>query len=261
MLDYVKKIAVADLAKRRNALLDILREENIPFRLERARQNTHWVENIIVSFGNEEKKLVIGGHYDSVDGSCGAVDNASSVAILIRLAKEMTLRRKTGIEIVFFDREEYEDHGSEQYIQSIGAERISGAVILDMCGFGDTVTVILKGNRSNPIFGKLLSDSVLETHLVYCAPALPFRFSDDEQFEQAGIPNVALTTLKQEEAKWFVEVSNVYLETGNFSNAHRQEMKSFESSQTLHNGSKDKIDTVLEKTMQQVYSFLADGLL
>ena len=40
-------------------------------------------ENIIVRFGHGEKKIVVGAHYDAVEGSPGADDNGSGVAVVL----------------------------------------------------------------------------------------------------------------------------------------------------------------------------------
>lgn len=121
--NYVERIAHREKDRRRDAILDILREEEIPFSLRRIKENEHWTENIVISFPPFTRRLALGAHYDNVEGSAAANDNASGVSILIRLTKYLLETGKTNIEIVFFDREEYGDHGGSAYIQETG-ERV-----------------------------------------------------------------------------------------------------------------------------------------
>jgi len=114
MRDNLIKMSFANQELRRNGLLSILRTHEILFTLIHNKIREHWVENIIVSKNDGCPRLVIGAHYDSLDGSTGANDNAATVCILIELAKAFIINPpKLPINIVFFDQEEYADRGSE----------------------------------------------------------------------------------------------------------------------------------------------------
>ncbi len=82
-MKYVRQIANVDKIKRRDAVLSILSEHKIPFKLCGQMQNKHYTENIVVTVNPAEKRYVIGAHYDNVEGSIGAVDNASGVSVLL----------------------------------------------------------------------------------------------------------------------------------------------------------------------------------
>lgn len=81
--------------------------------------------------------ILLGGHYDTVEESPGADDNATAVATLLEAArlfqKEQTPRT---LRLVFFDLEEAGLLGSEYYVQHHQSDTdFHGAVILDMLGY------------------------------------------------------------------------------------------------------------------------------
>lgn len=196
-MDLVKRLAVAEQQGRRGALLDILREKALPFETVRMRQGEHWVENIVVPLGERGaggKRLVLGAHYDSVEGSTGANDNAAAVSILIRLACALRGTERP-IDVVFFDREEVEDHGSEAYIQRVGAEKIAAMINLDVCGYGTRVAVYDKGFLGDGRFAWALDGAVLARHNVALPGYLPK--GDDRIFDQAQIPNISVGILPE----------------------------------------------------------------
>ena len=91
--------------------------------------------------GSSDKVVVIGAHYDSVDGSPGADDNASGVAALIELANRMRhAKPKRTIRFVAFINEEpphftTEQMGSLQYAEAHRDEPIEAMLSLEMLGF------------------------------------------------------------------------------------------------------------------------------
>ena len=96
--------------------------------------------NIIVRINNGKgsKRTVIGAHYDSC-GGVGADDNASSVAVLIELAKEFH-NKPINLDIVFFTLEEPPCFGkgimgSKKYFESTEGKNIDLMINLDMIGF------------------------------------------------------------------------------------------------------------------------------
>ena len=260
LVENVYQIAVADQIQRREKIKTILRKKKIPFTVQQALHGKHIVENIIVSFGNDERFLVFGAHYDSVEGSTGANDNASGVSILIELAAVLYARKAAGIEIVFFDREETDDHGSIAYIQNRGKEHIAAMINLDMCGFGDFMWMVSKFNIDNPVFGDLMKKEVIYRHDIICVDKVPFRIGDDESFDEAGIPNITIETLAQEERP-LVETIKKSLEEGKgISNELRQKMRATISASTYHNGVNDNVSIISEKCMSTVFAYLLDGL-
>jgi len=186
--------------------------------------------NIIAELrGTEEpdRILIVGAHYDTVEGTPGADDNASGVAVLLELARlhAETRFRKT-VRFVAFTLEEppffrSRQMGSRVYARSLKArgEQIEGMLCLEMVGYYSQA----KGSQSFPFFWlrwrypttgnfiTVVSNSAsgplqthvrdaLKTHAVlpvetYTGPWwIPgVDFSDHSSFWKEGYPAVMLT--------------------------------------------------------------------
>ena len=89
--------------------------------------------------GQEElPPLIIGAHFDTVAGSPGADDNASALAVLLHVARQvrgMTLTRP--IRFIAFNLEEENLLGSTAYASFLRGdhETIHGAIILECVGY------------------------------------------------------------------------------------------------------------------------------
>lgn len=102
--------------------------------------------NIIVDLpviGDSKKVLIIGAHYDSIENSPGANDNASGVAALIEIGKYLSrksLRHKVRL-IAFVNEEppffQTQEMGSLVYARSLsrGKEDIIGMIALETIGY------------------------------------------------------------------------------------------------------------------------------
>jgi len=82
--------------------------------------------------------IVIGAHYDTVPGSPGADDNATGVAVLLELAREIASGPlKYPVQLVAFDMEEYgylgSSHHAAKYKQQ--QESIRLMISLEMVGY------------------------------------------------------------------------------------------------------------------------------
>jgi Peptidase family M28 len=86
--------------------------------------------------------LLVGAHYDSVQGSPGADDNASALAVALEVAHWFASHetQKT-LKIVFFDQEEVQSEGygllgSTAFVEQVdNLVNLEGAIILEMVGF------------------------------------------------------------------------------------------------------------------------------
>jgi len=186
--------------------------------------------NIIVERrGTQEpdRILVVGAHYDTVEGTPGADDNASGVAVLLELARlhAETRFRKT-VRFVAFTLEEppffrSRQMGSRVYARSLKerGEQVEGMLCLEMVGYYSQE----KGSQSFPLFWlrwrypttgnfiTVVSNSAsepLQTHVRDALKAhsvLPVEtytgpwwipgvdFSDHSSFWKEGYPAVMLT--------------------------------------------------------------------
>ena len=82
--------------------------------------------------------IVIGAHYDTVPGSPGADDNATGVAVLLELARDIASKPlKYPVQLVAFDMEEYgylgSSHHAAKYKQQ--QESIRLMISLEMLGY------------------------------------------------------------------------------------------------------------------------------
>ena len=85
-----------------------------------------------------ERVFILGAHYDTVPGSPGADDNASAIAVLLEIARNIQSVSLEGtVRLIAFTLEEYGYIGSSHYVESLkkGKEEILGMISLEMVGF------------------------------------------------------------------------------------------------------------------------------
>ncbi|NJL17728.1 MAG: M28 family peptidase [Nitrospira sp.] len=166
--------------------------------------------------------LILGAHFDTVEGSPGADDNASALAVILQIARqiqEMPLIRP--IRLIAFNLEEEHLLGSAAYASFLSetSDAIHGAIILECVGYashqersqkipsgvpiavptiGDFLAVI--GNeRSHALTGSVTH--VMTSHLPIVPLIVPgngeqlpdTRRSDHTPFWEHGFPAVMLT--------------------------------------------------------------------
>ena len=82
--------------------------------------------------------FILGAHYDTVPGSPGADDNASAIAVLLEVARNIQTAPLEGtVRLIAFSLEEYNFVGSTHYVEKFqrGEEKILGMISLEMVGF------------------------------------------------------------------------------------------------------------------------------
>ncbi|MEM7792981.1 MAG: M28 family peptidase [Cyanobacteria bacterium P01_C01_bin.118] len=89
-----------------------------------------------------DHKILVGAHYDSVQGSPGADDNASAVVAALEIARIFAdYPTDKTLQVVFFDQEELQPEGagllgSNAFVgEAPNLEGLDGAVILEMLGY------------------------------------------------------------------------------------------------------------------------------
>jgi aminopeptidase YwaD len=157
-----------------------------------------------VKAGVSASAIVLGAHIDTKASAPGGNDNASGVAVVLELARDLRgADTAATIEFVLFGAEEMVDsnadhhhYGSRQFVQSTTAEQRSslvGMISVDMVGYGSEFTVRTMG--SGP---QLLKDMLMGYSTENGLPALysqdtgTYGWSDHEPFELAGYPAVWL---------------------------------------------------------------------
>ncbi|BCK00680.1 M28 family peptidase [Anaerocolumna chitinilytica] len=254
MMNYVESIAKSNKEERFKNILEILEENQLPYEIYHNKYKNHWVNNIIIPINrkNSDKRFVFSAHYDNFDGSTASNDNASGVAILIKLAEFMQrMELNNCYDIIFFDREEYEDRGSEQYIEHIGKDNIVGVINIDTCGFGDTIILGPEKNLSNKAFN-FITKKTLEQHPIQLIKKTPG--SDDRSFEILNIPNLSVGIVPAEDISSILAIINCEIEGSDPLSIVGLQPPTFV--ETTHNGIKDNIKYVSDFSMQITYKFL-----
>ncbi len=182
MIDYLTK-KVTQLAKPgfRNAKGDswaettslietLIRETgNIPQITEWGESNQY--KNFTIRFPGEiSKTIILGAHYDTYDETPGADDNASSVAVLLGILKELpaNFKRHFTFEFIFYACEEppfFDTNEMGSYVDASKRkpEDIEMMICLEMVGFFKNeknsqkypfgILKYIYGNRGNFIMG------------------------------------------------------------------------------------------------------------
>lgn len=88
--------------------------------------------------GRSASRLILGAHFDTVEGTPGADDNASGVAVLLEAARLLAPQSlDCTLECVAFNLEELNMVGSGHYVQTLTRSRapVIGMYSLEMVGF------------------------------------------------------------------------------------------------------------------------------
>lgn len=141
--------------------------------------------------GGTGRRIVIGGHYDSVESSPGANDNASGVAAMLEVAR---LLRADGagprpnVEFVAFGAEELGLFGSRHYASSQRIQGVGAMINMDMVGVGDRLLIGNSGGNERVV------DAAMEAarRLGIQVTRQRMGASDHQPFERAGVPAVFL---------------------------------------------------------------------
>ncbi|MFQ5451578.1 MAG: M20/M25/M40 family metallo-hydrolase [Nitrospinaceae bacterium] len=111
-----------------------VREESVPF------DGTHSPNILGLKEGTSpgEETFILAAHYDTVEGTPGADDNASAVAALLEIARCLdSSRLRVPLLFAAFTLEEYGFVGSRYFVERARErnERFQGMISLEMVGF------------------------------------------------------------------------------------------------------------------------------
>jgi len=141
--------SIQDYAKIQEAeryILTFLEGQGIPFALQGYDLDGKRYNNIVVTLegsSHREELVIIGAHYDTISGTPGADDNASAVAVLLELCRDLKdYRPERTLRMIFFVLEEPPSFmtpamGSHVYAQQAldRGENIHGMISLEMLGY------------------------------------------------------------------------------------------------------------------------------
>jgi Zn-dependent M28 family amino/carboxypeptidase len=211
--------------------------------------------NIVVAVGTGTEEIVVGAHYDAArlpDGSLsrGAVDNAASSVILVRLADTLrgeTLPVRVKVKIVWFDMEELGLIGSAQYVQEHASDRIAAMLNFDINASGNTVVFGPSERKENAGLRRtLVQTCAAEEAACVGFPQMPP--GDDRPFVKAGVPSVSIGTVAA------IEAHQLWLIMNAGPNAGLAPGTAPATLRTIHTA-EDTIEKVNEETMARMLRF------
>lgn len=137
ILDFVKRLESKTDSQRFEIITDILKEWNIDFFIQNYSQNH---QNIIVQNNPNQRNIALGSHFDVVQFSGGANDNASAIAIclyILQKHKNNPSFKNISLTFFFFDEEETGLKGSKAYLKEFGLGKIESFINFELVGQGD----------------------------------------------------------------------------------------------------------------------------
>jgi putative aminopeptidase FrvX len=200
--DGIAAIAAgSDTAARRQVIVQALAGSGIEYQLEEFTFPAFSGTNIVADLPgrNTTRTLLVGAHYDRVAQGNGAVDNASSCAVLLELlaAFKANPLQNYAVKGVFFDMEERGLVGSQAYF---ARAREGGtpalAVNLDIFGYGDTLFAVSPSPAAGPLITALqqaAKDSSMPVRLIETVSQYPA--SDHRIMITAGIDTLGLALI------------------------------------------------------------------
>lgn len=205
LMKYVSALENRDNWARGEQVLAILRELGITPVV----QQCSWlrIRNIIVDFWPQAPKQVLfSAHYDAVKGSPGANDNASGVAVLLGLCRELR-QVCSPVRVVFFDREEawlrtpvlrLGHLGSLYYVGKSALRNVAAVFNLEFCGWGEFLAIWpVKSSEVNLEAVRQVQQAASRLAIPFKSAHVPWPFftSDHLSFRWRGIANAVTLSL------------------------------------------------------------------
>lgn len=215
LMDYVFELEGKSDDERKNTILKILENKGYEYALENFKFDYEEGTNIIFSVGTGRKEILLVSHYDAFEGSPGANDNASAIAVSLDVYRRLLEYKKKGllnckVKVVIFTKEEPHAKnlkgrvGSRAFVDEYKEElkRVMAVVNLELCGAGDMVGIwpVTDVNRDSKILEVI--KKVFDRLDIYYETAgeLPVFWADYKSFREAGInDSYCLVAMKREE--------------------------------------------------------------
>ncbi|MDO5401861.1 MAG: M28 family peptidase [Eubacteriales bacterium] len=260
--ERIALLAQKNITSRRHAMKTILEEERLPYRLQEKAgnyKNPLGVVNYIIEPEGNTACMLFSAHYDAVAGSCGANDNAASVCILIDLALELR-RRNIPARFVFFDGEENKLAGSRHFIENIDRSLITAAINLDLCGFGDAMTIYSHGKKHGSCYTlePFMRKEIFEKYNGQLVNYLPK--SDDASLISAKIPTLAISVMPRSDVAFLKALATYNNGILGKPPEYGMMIDQMEISTTMHGGYRDDLKWLENASMDMVYNFLLEAV-
>ncbi len=261
LLDYVKRFEYKSDYERLQTLKNILKSKNIKFIEQGYSYYTFKGTNIIADAGNAKRHMILSAHFDVVDGSPGANDDASAIAILIDVIEKLKkLKLKNRVRVIFFDDEEIGRFGSISYIKKYGLKDLLAVYHLELCGYGDAVGLwpITKMNEGSYAL-KAMENALIGKKIYFeRLGKLPVFWGDDLSFRNAGFKHalcISVAPKKDKEAIKKFAKSSVFQIVYSFCRGRIPKMFK------LYHSPEDKSEYLSEKALKMVSGVLVDVVL
>jgi hypothetical protein len=209
--------------------------------------------NIVVTIGEGPETIVIGAHYDAAripDGSLsrGAVDNAASSVMLVRLAESVRAESlPLRVRFVWFDMEELGLIGSARYVAQHSTERLAAMLNFDINAFGDTVVFGPSDTKENAALRRTFVQTCANEDLP-CVGFSRMPPGDDRNFVKAGVPTISIGIIPA------LQVHQLWLMMNAVGNSGLAEGFVPAIFKTLHSAD-DTVDKLNEQTMAKMERF------
>lgn len=255
---HLARLAQVEPAARRAALEEVLCAERLAFERqtrEPGQGSPRQVQNYLLLPRETSPCPLFCAHYDAHPGSPGANDNAAAVCILIDLAQAL---RERGVPaaFAFLDGEE-EKHLGAKLFEAERTRDFSVVVNLDVCGYGDTLTVYTKGGEKKPAAAPFWDKKRLAAHNGQRVKFLPE--SDDRCFSTKDQPVFSVAVMP----RWDVGYLGALAGMGSGLLGRPPEFElilgQMEVVSTMHGAFRDGVQWVQPAAMEQVYGYLLDA--
>lgn len=254
---YLASLSQTEPQARKAALQNALREEKLPYVVESCSEPHigRIVQNYMVYPTEHTPCPMFCAHYDACPGSPGANDNAASVCILIQLAA-FCQEKKIPAAFCFLDGEESGHLGAKLFEKNRSRE-FSVTVNLDMCGYGDTIALYVKGGQRKPTAVAFLQKKRMQAHHVRQVNYLPE--GDDRCFSTSRQPVLSLAVMPFWDTRYLDAIAAHGNLLGNFPEASLI-LEQMEVISTMHGGWRDQVKWIQPEAMQMVYDYLCEVL-
>jgi len=190
MMEYIKLLEGKEDLERKKIIIDILNKKGYKYELEKYTYAEQTKENIIIPLGDGEKEILIVTHYDVVEGSPGANDNASTIAVIFDVLKKLkNYKPKNKIKFIIFGDEENDCVGSKSYVEDHGIRNIIAVYNMELVGMGDMIgiwPVTKHVEKSKALLN--LRETITKLGYYYEETGLlPLFFGDYKPFREAGL--------------------------------------------------------------------------
>ncbi len=255
---HLAALAQSDPAARRAALEEAIRSEGFVPELQEteADEKHRAARNYLLRYKGSDPCPLFCAHYDAHPGSAGANDNAAGVCIALALAGELRARGVPA-EFAFFDGEECGHSGAKLFLERQDRD-YSCIVNLDMCGYGDTITVYARGSEKRAGARSFCAAERLRAHDARLVPYLPE--GDDLCFSTRRQPVLSIAVMPVWDTKYLeamaAQGSGLLGRTPEF----HMMLGQMEVTSTMHGGFRDAVKWVQPEAMEKVYQYLLDSI-